>query len=888
MTPRHASEAGAPGSASRDGEGRAETARSAPPSTGLPSLDQVVRGLRAGDNVVWQVDSVEEYAPFVPPFAGAAIAAGIPLVYFRFARHPPLVEEGRGARIVRLSAALGFESFTASIHRAIEEAGRGAHHVFDCLSDLAADWYSDLMLGNFFRVTCPYLYELDTVTYFGLLRDSHSHEAVDTIRSTTQLLLDVFRREGTVYVHPLKVHGRESPTMYLPHVCDGDEFRPLTESALVAEVLSDVAERRLDAVARHDLWDRKFLQARSAQEAIRSGALPSSEADATFEQLLRMMVTRDARVAELAKRWLDLGDLLAVRRRMIGTGLVGGKAVGVLLARAILSHTDPHWSARLEPHDSWFVGSDVFYTVLVRNGCWRARREQRDPASFLDGAAEARARILSADFPDFIVRQLRAMLEYYGQSPIIVRSSSLLEDGFGNAFTGKYESVFCPNQGSPDERLRALLDAIRHVYASAMSEEALRYREHRGLLDRDEQMGVLVQRVSGAVHGRYFYPQVAGVALSYNPYVWCSAIDPHAGMVRLVFGLGTRAVERADDDYTRLVALNEPLRRPESSLDEVTEYAQRRVDVIDLRANRFASFPFDAVAQEGPELPLHLFTTRQEGARPVLTFERLLAGTGFAEEMQTMLRALSGAYGQQVDVEFTASFRLDGTFRLNIVQCRPLQVKEGGAIVRPPAGLSSEAVLLESRGPVVGRSTSAPVDRVVYVDPDAYGVLLSRDRYEVARVVGRVTRLEPAGRRRILLLGPGRWGTSTVSLGVPVSFAEIQRVSAIGEIVKSGMNVVPDVSLGSHFFNDLVEADMLYLAVYPDRPGYRLAEALLRSEPNRLAELLPDDAAMAGVVRIVDFPLGGDGRLLWLNANCVRQEALCYLASPAAERAPYT
>ncbi len=830
---------------------------------------------------------MEEYAPFVPPFAEAALASGTPLVYFRFARHEPLVEEGRGVRVVRLSPALGFESFTASIHRAIEEAGPGAHHVFDCLSDLAADWYSDLMLGNFFRVTCPYLYELDTVTYFGLLRDSHSHEAVDTIRSTTQLLLDVFRRNGVVHVHPLKVHGRESPTMYLPHVREGDEFRPLTESALVAEVLSDLTERRLDTIGRHDLWDRKLLQARSAQEAIRSGTGSSSEADETFEQLLRMMVARDERVSELAKRWLHLGDLLAVRRRMIGTGLVGGKAVGVLLARAILARTDPSWSSRLEPHDSWFIGSDVFYTVLVRNGCWRARREQRDPSSFMEGAAEARERILSAEFPELIVRQLTAMLEYYGQSPIIVRSSSLLEDGFGNAFTGKYESVFCANQGSPEERLSALLEAIRNVYASAMSEEALRYREHRGLLDRDEPMGVLVQRVSGAVHGRFFHPQVAGVALSYNPYAWSSAVDPQAGMVRLVFGLGTRAVERADDDYTRLVALNAPLRRPESNLDDATEYSQRRVDVIDLRANSFASVPFEVAASEGSDLPLQLFTTAREGTQPVLTFERLLAATGFVPEMQRMLRELAGAYGQPVDVEFTASFRPDGAFRLNVVQCRPLQVKEGGAIVPPPASLSTEEVLLETRGPVVGRSTSAPVDRVVYVDPDAYGELLQQDRYEVARVVGRVTRLEPAGSRRILLLGPGRWGTSTVSLGVPVSFAEIQRVSAIGEIVKSGMHVVPDVSLGSHFFNDLVEADMLYLAVYPDRPGCRLAEAFLRSAPNRLAELLPDDAAVASVIRVVDFPLRGDGRLLWLNASCVRQEALCYLALPAAERPSY-
>jgi pyruvate, water dikinase len=491
----------------------------APSGTGLAGLDRVLEGLRAGDNVVWQVDSVEEYAPFVRSFVDAAERAGRRLVYFRFARHPPLVEERRGVEVHRLSPAVGFESFTTEIHRVIETAGRGAYYVFDCLSELAADWYSDLMLGNFFMVTCPYLYELETVTYFALLRDGHSHEAVDAIRGTTQLLVDVFRRGTALYVHPLKVEARESPTMYLPHQKRGEAFVPITESAVLAELLADLAERRLDTVSRHDLWERKLVQAREVLDAVRAGSRPAADAGDTFRALLRTMLTRDERLAELASRWLDLEDLLAIRRRMIGTGLVGGKAVGVLLARAILARSDSRWRRRLEPHDSWFVGSDVFYTYLVRNGCWRARREQRSPASFLDGAAEARERILHGAFPDSVRSRFVAMLEYYGQSPIIVRSSSLLEDGFGNAFTGKYESVFCSNQGSPEGRLAALEAAVREVYASAMSEEALRYRADRGLLDRDEQMAILVQRVSGAVRGSLHFPQVAGVALSYNPYV---------------------------------------------------------------------------------------------------------------------------------------------------------------------------------------------------------------------------------------------------------------------------------------------------------------------------------------------------------------------------------
>ncbi|WP_242335064.1 MULTISPECIES: PEP/pyruvate-binding domain-containing protein [unclassified Anaeromyxobacter] len=847
------------------------------PSTGLPGLDAVLRDLRPGDNVVWQVETLDDYPPLVAPFVEAARAAGRRVVYHRFARHPALADAADGVLLHELDPAMGFESFTAGVHEAIERAGRGACHVFDCLSELAAGWCSDLMLGNFFTVTCPYLFELDTIAYFAVVRDGHSLEAVQAIRDTTQLLVDVFRQGRTRYVHPLKVDGRHSPTMYLPHVWEDDAFRPLTESAVLAEALAGASEGRLDPAARLDVWDRRFLEARELQEAVRAGSRPWQDEQAAFRALVRMMLTHDPRLAELAERYLDLNALLAIRRRMIGTGLVGGKASGMLLARAVLESTDPAWRHRFEPHDSWFIGSDVFYTYLVRNGAWRARRDQRSRASLLAGAAEARARLLAGTFPAAVVQQCVSMLDYYGQSPIIVRSSSLLEDGFGNAFTGKYESVFCPNQGAPEERLEALLAAVRTVYASAMSDAALHYRDDRGLLDRDERMAILVQRVSGAVHGRFFYPQAAGVALSYNPYVWNHAIDPDAGVMRLVFGMGTRAVDRSDDDYTRIVALNAPQLRPETSLDEATEYAQRRVDVLDLEANRFTSAPIDEVVAESPLLPVDLFATRRRGPGGgwVLTFEKLLWATPLVDEVRTLLAALREAYRYPVDVEFTANFLTGGDFRLNLVQCRPLQVKEGGIVPPPPEGLAADAVVAASRGPVVGQSTSARVDRVVFVDPDAYATLATQDRYEVARVVGRVTRAGDAA-RRVLLLGPGRWGTTTPSLGVPVSFAEIRRVAALGEIMRLG-DVIPDVSLGSHFFNDLVESGMLYVALYPTHPGHALDEARLRAAPNRLAQLSPDDARLAHVVRVVDFPLPEDGRALWLHADCVRQEVMCYL-----------
>jgi hypothetical protein len=686
--------------------------------------------------------------------------------------------------------------------------------------------------------------------------------------------------------------------MYLPHKWEGRNFVPIAESAVLSDVLVPIAERRLDTESRKlDIWDRRFMQAQEILAGVKEGARPASEETKIFEFLLRMLITRDERLIPLARKHLDLEAILAIRRRMIGSGLIGGKSAGMLLARAILCASRPDWRAKLETHDSFFIGSDVFYSFLVRNGCWHIRRNQRNPSSFLEGAEVAQARILNGTFPPSIQEQFVGMLEYFGQSPIIVRSSSLLEDSFGNAFTGKYESLFCPNQGSPEERLTAFLTAVRTVYASTMSREALLYRAHRGLLDSDEQMAILVQRVSGAVYGHLFYPQVAGVALSYNPYVWSKQIDPEAGVLRLVFGLGTRAVDRSDDDYTRVIALNEPLRRPEATFEAQAEYSQHRVDVLNLESNRLESRHSDEVIGLSPGVPIDLFATwhRPErgeekprgaaGGLWLLNFDRLLSATSFVDDMRAMLGALKSAYNYPVDVEFTANFLSTGSYRINLVQCRPLQVKEGGSILEPPEELKTEDTVLEAGGAVVGQSSFSSMDRVVFVRPSAYGALSIADRFSVARTIGRLTRLAMVeGQRRVLLLvGPGRWGTSTPSLGVPVSFAEINAVSVLCELVMDDENVIPDISLGTHFFNDLVEANMLYLAVYPSRPGNRLDESFFTATPDLLAELLPDDKRWANVIYVRDLPCE-DGRGVYVNANCLTQRAVCYLARPGESR----
>jgi hypothetical protein len=561
----------------------------------------------------------------------------------------------------------------------------------------------------------------------------------------------------------------------------------------------------------------------------------------------------------------------------------------MILARAILKQKEPRFRELLEEHDSFYVGSDVFYTFLVRNGIWWLRQKQHHPDTFLEGSEEARRRILTGTFPDSILRQFERMLDYFGQSPFIVRSSSLLEDNFGNSFAGKYESIFCVNQGPRERRLENFLAAIRSIYASAMSEKALRYRAQRGLLDRDEQMSLLIMRVSGSMYGRHFYPQVAGVGFSFNPYAWHEDIDPHAGVVRLVFGLGTRAVDQSDDDYTRIVALNAPQRRPESSYDEVCQYAQRRMDYLDLEANQLVSGYFSDVAAGNTEIPLEMFANAEGQDRPhwVLTFNQLLSQTDFVSDCRTILRTLEEVYHNPVDIEFTANFFTGDQYKINLLQCRPLQVQGTETIHLPELAAAEADRIIEARGAVIGHSRLLSLDRLVYIVPELYSQLPIRDRYEIARVIGQINRSSDDRHPvSLAMIGPGRWGTRSPELGIPVTFAEINRVNVLCELVMMHEHLIPDVSLGTHFLNELVEMNMLYLALFPKRDRNYLNRDFFLHAPNRLTTVAKDAGHWADIVRVVDVAaVTAAGQVIVMSADARDQKVLISLCASNVLRA---
>jgi hypothetical protein len=501
--------------------------------------------------------------------------------------------------------------------------------------------------------------------------------------------------------------------------------------------------------------------------------------------------------------------------------------------------------------------------------------EHKSPEGYFSGAAKLEKLLLFGSFPAGLREEFQKLLEYFGQYPIIVRLSSLQEDGFGNAFAGKYGSYFCVNQGTPEERYSQFEEAVRLAYASTMNVDALQYRIDRGLDRAEEQMALLVQRVSGAYRGRYFFPDFAGVGLSYNTFVWDAAVDPHAGLLRLVFGLGTRATARCESDYPRLAALDRPTAVPFDSRESRLRFGQRYIDLLDIDENRVRTLPISALHEAGIAMPEFFTGTDRNGRGEInrfLTFDTFLAESGFAGDMRQMLATLERTYGYPIDMEFTATFTVDGRLMINLIQCRPLQT-QGVHEQRQelPATLPDDSLLFRSRGHFMGGSIALPLHRIIMVTARDYLDLSVSNRYEVARIIGRLNRLNVTGDSvPTLLMVPGRLGTTTPEMGVPVRFAEINTMAALVEVAFAAGSLMPELSFGSHFFQDLVESRIFYVALYPEEKDCVLNGALLQEYPNRLSELLPDVARFAGTVRVVDLE-----KPFRLMADIISQELVC-------------
>ncbi len=618
--------------------------------------------------------------------------------------------------------------------------------------------------------------------------------------------------------------------------------------------------------------------------------------------LTKGLISDQLRFIGISRKYFHIGDLREILAHRVGRGKIGGKAAGMYLAYKIL--TAPHPDDKIDVSryvrmpTSYYIGADVFYDFLSTNGLSGYMNQKYKPSEQIETEFESiKQAYLAGKFSPRIIEEIGNILKKLNGKPLIVRSSSLLEDRFESSFAGKYDSFFCPNQGTAEENLRELIYAIKQVYASTLNPDALLYRKNMGLLDYDERMAVLIQEVVGAPYHNYYFPALAGVGFSHNPFRWNQKIKHKAGFLRLVWGLGTRAVDRVTDDYPRMVALSHPTLRPETSREEIRRYSQHCVDVLDLADNQFKMLNVaDVIGDDYPSIqylvsldkgdylqPIVALGSGLEPDKMILTFDTLLKNTSFVAIMRTILKKLGRAYKTPIDMEFAVEIISNypyPDFRVYILQCRPLNEYVFMKHVDYPHDvLSSDIIFSTHKWTPSGYVTD--IRYIVYVDPEVYDRISD---YHVKVEVGRViSRLNVAlADEKFILLGPGRWGSSNVDLGVKVTYADIFNTSILGEIAIPRNNQTPEVSYGTHFFQDLVEANIYPLPIYPKADKAIFSTHFFETANNCLADISPRDARMSNYIKVIDVPQVSGGKFLEVVMDGENERAMGYLRHPDA------
>ena len=639
----------------------------------------------------------------------------------------------------------------------------------------------------------------------------------------------------------------------------------------------------------------------------RNAAVDESQLSLAFRTsievgLLRRVFLDQLDFINVAKKHATVRDFYDLMPRIVypprSQGKLGGKAAGLFQAEQIVrsatEYTDLFRNVKFPR--SWYVASDGILDFIQSNGLNEVYdrkympidRVRRDYPFVIQFFKNSR-------FTSEITKGLSAVLDDFDDRPLIVRSSSMLEDRAGSSFSGKYKSLFLANQGTKQQRLEALQDAVAEIWASVFGPDPIEYRTERGLLDFREEMGILIQEVVGTRIGKYFLPAFSGVAFSNAEMRWSPRIRREDGLVRMVAGLGTRAVDRVSDDYPILVSPGQPGLRVNVTTDEAERYSPKRADVIDLETNTFETIDLhDLLRAHGEKYRLarRLVSVMQGdelrepmGLEPdwgadhfVVTFEGLIGKTPFLRQIRTLFTLLSEQLGMPVDVEFAS----DGS-DLYILQCRAQSRSEEHAPDPIPRDLPKSKILFSARR-YVANGRVPPISHIVYVDPDGYGRLSSHeDLTDVARAVGKLNAMLP--KRRFVLIGPGRWGSrGDIKLGVNVTYSDINNTAMLVEVARKKGNYVPELSFGTHFFQDLVEAGIRYLPLYPDEPDTVFQECFFTRSTNVLPEMLPEFAHLAETLKVIDVPRESDGEVLRVLMNADLEQAVGFLATPPPEK----
>jgi hypothetical protein len=621
-----------------------------------------------------------------------------------------------------------------------------------------------------------------------------------------------------------------------------------------------------------------------------------SEAEGARVALINHFISNHLPFIGIGKRHITIRDVHELVDNMFWSrrrpGKVGGKSAGMFLAYKILIPTlingDPEIERYVRIPESYYFNSGIFSDFIDYNNLDQFHSQKYKTREVIEEDYKYIAELFNkAIFPPDVVEDFRKFLKKIGEHPLILRSSSLLEDNFDHAFSGKYDSVFIANQGDLGKRLNEFIWGLKQVHMSTYGPSPILYRRDHDLLDFDERMSVLVQKVVGRRFGKYFFPTAAGVGFSYSSYSWTPRIKKEDGFLRLVFGLGTSAVDRIGHGYPRMVHLSHPLLRPEVELEQIMKYSQKEIDALNLETGLLDSVPYTELLQEisHPDL-FYVASINQDGhlSPPMfkgktidpnmtcLTFENMLSKTIFPNLMKKILQQLQEEYERPVDVEFAWDDE-----HLYILQCRSLATSKDVGEVHLPKDISQKQIVF-TNSRVVSNSIMPDIEYIIYVCPKAYGKLSTyEEKLAIGKAVSHLNRLFHD--KRFALFGPGRWGSNDINLGVKVSYEDINHTLILGEIAFEKDGYTPEVSFGTHFFNDLVEAQIAPIAIFPDNKDTIFKEDFFIGGSNQLSSKAPDFISYEPVVHVINVPESSGGRFLQVFQDNQEQRGIGFIGT---------
>jgi hypothetical protein len=428
--------------------------------------------------------------------------------------------------------------------------------------------------------------------------------------------------------------------------------------------------------------------------------IPPSEAEGIRVALINYFISDQLPFVSVAKQYLSIQDINEMLEHMILSrrqpGKAGGKAAGMFLANKILfskdAGEDPDLSEHLGVPESYYFNSGIFSDFIDYNGFHHLHSQKyKSKAEIEEDYQKMAGDFERALFPPDVEEAFRKFLIKIGTGPLILRPSSLLEDHFGRSFSGKYDSVLIPNQGDIGYRLREFIGNLKRVLMSTFSPAPLLFRRDHHILDFDERLGVLVQKAVGRRFGDYFFPFTTGIAYSFNPFSQPKERRREEGLARLVLGMGTRALNRAGQEY----ALPNPLEGigdfPENKVAALKNSSQKMIAVFNLASGKLQSLSYSQFLNkiQFPDLSCTVFTKESGQATPSLqelqqadkpepfiAFEHWVARSPLMVLLKKALLKLEKAYGGPVDIEFVWDDE-----KLYVLQCRSLLSDEQHAVI---------------------------------------------------------------------------------------------------------------------------------------------------------------------------------------------------------------